>query len=914
MDLWQSFELMDTMLDRVVARRAGAAPQRLYHELLDACTGGALEAGPNATARLLSRIRALSLDDIHVLLDCLTLRFWLHNQAEKAQIIRVNQSRERTAALDRPPRESIAEAVYALKSEGRTEAEILAVLRRLDIEPTLTAHPTEARRNSILDKQKAIAEDLLAQDRDDLTPQQNRELVRHMEHLVLLLYITDHVRSQRPGVLDEVRNGLHFLRTSIWETVPRLYEDLAEALRSAYGWSGRLPIVLRYRTWIGGDADGNPNVTPEVTRQALDLLREAAIDLHLESLERLGPELSISDRRVPPSAQLMKSIADDLSAGLVNAERQKRFASESCRLKIACMIEKLRRIRDGGTDHTALQFLDDLRVLQSSLSAAGLDELAMQGELARCIVRAETFGFHLAALDLRQHSARHEVALAELFKAAGVCGEYLACDEAARIDLLQRELSTPRPLRTSDLQLSASSQAILDRLTVFADAARRDPSALGSYIVSMTHEVSDVLEVLLLMKETGLWKLQNGQVRTMMDVAPLFETIEDLQHAADLLERLFSVEVYRKHLAAREQMQEVMLGYSDSNKDGGYCMSNWMLQNAQFVIAGVCRRAGVQLRFFHGRGGTIGRGGGRANRAILASPPESRSGRIRFTEQGEVVTFRYGLPAITRRHLEQIVSAMILGTARAPNELPARSGTSEAAADSVQTERYELMNELAQRSMAVYRSLVHDADFWPWFTRVSPIEHISSLPIASRPVARGVGEVDFDNLRAIPWVFAWTQMRYTVPGWYGLGAGVEALAASRPDALDRLRQLYRSWEFFRTLIDNAQQEMARARLPAAALYADRTGDIGGFHARIVEEFERARRAVLSITEQKALLDNNPVIQSPIRFRNPATDLLNLLQVELLRRYDAAPADHRESLRLPLQRSINAIASAMQSTG
>ncbi|MCK6484430.1 MAG: phosphoenolpyruvate carboxylase [Phycisphaerae bacterium] len=973
MDIWRNLGQIEDLLERVVTRRTGVAAFRLYRELLDECSAGALDAGPESSQRLALRIGALRLEDIHMLLDCLTLRFWLLNQTEKAQIIRVNRERERLATPERPRPESIAEAIRILKMEGRPATEVRSVLARLNIEPTLTAHPTEARRKAILDKQKAFAESLIEQDRQDLTPAQRRALEARLERLVLLLHVTDDVRSHRPEVMDEVRNGLHFLRTSIWEAVPRLYEDLAEALQvyyedetAAHGGSridssgaapegmarrngpaaphavtdsvaescvrGRPPIVLRYRTWIGGDADGNPHVTAEVTRQTLELLRDAALERYIGSLEELGLELSISDRRAAPRPALRESIAADLSSGLIQEHWRRRFEHEPYRLKVLCIIEKLRRVRQNRSDYGAAEFVADLRAMQDSLVAVGVPAHTAHDSLGRLILRAETFGFHLASLDLRQHSERHEAALAELLKAARLCEDYATREEHQRVTILEAALTSPDAAPATHERYTEETRSTLDRLAACADVARRDPEALGSYIVSMTHEVSDVLEVLYLLKVAGLWRLHDGRVAAAMDVVPLFETIDDLARAQTLLENLFAGHAYRRHLAARGNVQEVMLGYSDSNKDGGYWMSNWALHSAQSVIAKVCGRAGVTLRLFHGRGGTVGRGGGRASRAILSSPMESRNGRIRFTEQGEVVTFRYGLPDITRRHLEQIVSAMIVATARA--DLPARaagehttvgSGTLASrepsemttCADSSQVDpsvRLDLMSTLAESAMTAYRALVRDPEFWSWFTRASPIEHISTLPIASRPAARSGREVDFDGLRAIPWVFAWTQMRYNVPGWYGLGHAVASLATTRPSAMNLLHGLFRHWEFFRAIVDNAQQEMARARLAAARLYAERIGDAGGFHARIAAEFDRASRAVLAITGQKALLDNNPTIQLLIAFRNPATDLLNVLQVELLRRYERATDENRASLRLLLQRSINAIASAMQSTG
>jgi phosphoenolpyruvate carboxylase len=387
-------------------------------------------------------------------------------------------------------------------------------------------------------------------------------------------------------------------------------------------------------------------------------------------------------------------------------------------------------------------------------------------------------------------------------------------------------------------------------------------------------------------------------------VTPLFETVDDLAGAPAVMRALFAEPAYAAHLAARERFQEIMLGYSDSNKDGGYWTANWRLYHAQDELARLCAESDVDLRFFHGRGGTVARGGGRAHRAILASPPSSGTGRIRFTEQGEVISFRYASPALARRHLEQIVNAMIRVRARASVRAPADAP----AADDLG----KLMDALADRSRAAYRALIDDAAFWPWFVEQSPVRHIGELPIASRPVSRTGGELQFENLRAIPWVFAWTQMRYAVPGWYGLGAAFEELVLSDAAALEQCRLAYRAGGQFRAVIDNAQQEMARARLAVARWYAGESG--GGFHAVIAAEFERAERAVLAVTGQAALLDNNPVIQESIRARNPDTDLLNALQVELLRRWREAPEPEQADLRAVVLLSVNALAAAMQSTG
>ena len=452
---------------------------------------------------------------------------------------------------------------------------------------------------------------------------------------------------------------------------------------------------------------------------------------------------------------------------------------------------------------------------------------------------------------------------------------------------------------------------MLDVFDVIRDVKLRDDAAIGSYVVSMTHSTSDLLEVLVLAKEAGLWRLHEGRVASTLDVVPLYETIEDLDEAETRMRTIFAHPIYRKHLEARGHFQEIMLGYSDSNKDGGYWMANWALHRAQDALGRVCREHDIRFRLFHGRGGTVGRGGGRANQAILAMPPVVHNGEIRFTEQGEVISFRYALADIARRHLEQIVNAMI----RSVGHPAHRTGGYE----DIASDDAALMDRIARRSMQVYRELIDDPRLWHWYTQATPIEQISRLPIASRPVSRkSAGEVDFDSLRAIPWNFAWTQTRYTVPGWYGVGTALSEVIAENADNLGALQRMFKEWHFFRAVVNNAQREMARSRLEISHFYAQLAAESGTegerFHKTIAQEHEEARKAILQITGQERLLDHNPVIQKSIFLRNPYTDVLNLLQVELLRRYRRAEESEREALREAVFLSINGIAAAVQSTG
>lgn len=921
--LSENVNLLGSLLGEAIREQAGEAIFQRVEELRLLCKRASAENDPSLRQQAEDRIRGLSDDEIGWLLRAFSAFFHLVNQAERQEILRVNRERSFAAAEGKPRPESIDEAVGRLKESGRSLAEVVDLFRALDIQLTLTAHPTEARRRSILDKQRRTADLLAELRRPDATPEERETTLEVLRGQIAVLLATDEIRPERPTVQEEVEQGLHFLRGTVWETAPRIHRDVRRALARHYGAVDvDIPPFLRWRSWIGSDRDGNPNVTAEVTRWTLDRQRQTALEMHRRELEELRRDLSLSDRRVPTPPILLQALAALEGAAGAGAAPEPRGADrpavpgtnyrhEPYRRYITHMIRRLDRLiagAEGPDEYDAEQYARDLELLATALTEAGFGSVAREGRLARMRVLARTFGFHLAALDVRQHSRRHTEAVAELLALAGVVDDYAALDEAARLEVLTRELQSPRPLLPRDAELSEPVRAVLESFQVIRDAIRRDPASIGSYIVSMTHTVSDLLAPLLLAKEVGLWRYRDGRVESPLDVVPLFETIEDLDAAADRLRALFAHPIYRLHREARGGFQEIMLGYSDSNKDGGYWMANWALHRAQDAIGRVCREHGVPFRLFHGRGGTVGRGGGRANLAIAAMPPAAHNGRLRVTEQGEVITFRYALPGIAHRHTEQLVSAMLLSTAKTDQHAaPEPAAPPEVAA---------LMDRIAERSMRAYRGLIDDEAFWPWYIRATPIEQISRLPIASRPVSRkSADEVDFEGLRAIPWVFAWTQTRHVVPGWFGIGAALDDVL-SEPGTLELLREAYATWPFFRAVVENAELEMTRARLEIAGRYAALAGDDSphGCHARIVGDFERARRAILQITGESELLDRNAVIQKSIRLRNPYTDVLNLLQIELLRRYRAADGDRKSALRELLFLSVNGIAAAMQSTG
>jgi len=562
------------------------------------------------------------------------------------------------------------------------------------------------------------------------------------------------------------------------------------------------------------------------------------------------------------------------------------------------------RILEEAKKYTSEDFVHDLEIIAESLRESGLTGVGTEGALPHLLTRARTFGFHMAGLDVRQHSEKHEAAVSELLRVGQVTDDYSSLGEEEKLDLLTNELKNPRPLSPVRAHLDAETSKMLEVYRVIGQMLELDPNSFGNYIISMTHGVSDMLEVLILAKEVGLWSYEDGKVTSQIDVVPLFETIEDLEECGHLMTDIYESPLYKKQLEARDNLQEIMLGYSDSNKDGGYWMANWALEKAQRSLGKVCRDFDVDFRLFHGRGGTVGRGGGRSNQAILALPPISNNGRIRFTEQGEVISFRYSLPSITRRHLEQIVNAMIRVTVSKPESSPHQQTFNDT------------MEQLAQQSMQTYRNLIDDEGFWSWYTAKTPIEHISRLPIASRPVSRGSAKAaDFENLRAIPWVFAWTQVRYNVPGWFGVGTALhDILSEDDGTLLEQFRQWYKEGVFFKTVLDNAQREMARTHIQTANIYRDI--DDGSFHERITEEFDKAEHAIKKITGQQFILENSPVIKKSIRFRNPFTYPLNMMQTELLDRWqqDGEGHDQEEALRNALFLSINGVAAAMQSTG
>ncbi len=830
----------------------------------------------------------------------------LANIAEDQHHIR--RSRAHLLAGSAPREGSLAHAFDKAANAlgGDASGALAGFFEEAFVSPVLTAHPTEVQRKSILNSQTVNARLLAERDRIRLTPDEQEANDAALRRAVLTLWQTRMLRPARLSVIDEVNNGLSYFETTFLRELPRLYATVEDRL----GLGGaELPAFLQVGSWIGGDRDGNPFVTADVLERALSLQAAAAIGFYLDELHALGSQLSLAVGLVNASDALL-ALAER------SADHSPHRSDEPYRRAIAGMYARLaatwKALLGGEPPRHPVgaaeayrgpaELAEDLDTVHRSLVANGSAVLA-RGRLRHLRRALKVFGFHLAPIDLRQNSDVHERVVAELLATARPHIDYRALDEAARTELLLEELATARPLASPHVRYSEESES---ELAIF-HAARRahlrfGPGVIQNCIISKTDDVSDLLELALLLKEAGL--LRPHEQALDVNIVPLFETIEDLRNAPQVMERLFSLPIYRSLLAARGELQEVMLGYSDSNKDGGFLTSGWELYKAEIGLAEVFARHGVRLRLFHGRGGSVGRGGGPSYQAILAQPGGAVQGQIRLTEQGEVIAAKYGNPEVGRRNLEVLVAATLEASLLA-SDAPAPDSAF-----------LDTMQALSDSAFAAYRGLVYEtAGFEDYFWQSTVISEIAELNIGSRPASRKKG-TRIKDLRAIPWVFSWSQCRLMLPGWYGFGSAVKAWLAARPDdGLAQLQRMYREWSFFSTVLSNMDMVLAKTDLAIASRYAELVRDATlreTIFGRIRAEWQDTVDVLLAITGQQELLDGNPLLKRSIRNRFPYLDPLNHVQVELLRRHRESHDDER--IRLGIHISINGIAAGLRNSG
>ncbi|MBI4353037.1 MAG: phosphoenolpyruvate carboxylase [Candidatus Omnitrophica bacterium] len=868
--LKRDVRFLTTLLGDVIRQQEG---ERLFAKVeeIRKCAK-AIRRRPSAAliARQKKFIRSLSPAEAYKIARAFTIYFQLVNIAEEMQ--RVRRIRDYERDPHRLEDMSVRKLFHDLRGRGIPGSAVLRFLSRMDIEPVLTAHPTEAKRRTILDHLLRIAAALAQLDRADLTFSEREKGTNGVKETLEILWQTAEIRRRKVEVSDEVEQTLFYFERTILDLLPDVHEKVRREFRSFYGQAKReFAPFIRFGSWVGADRDGNPNVTCEATRRTVEEQRGVVFRAYLRAMENLIRKFSQSEGMAAVSRRLKDSLERDRRLLPDLARTLGRFEpNEVYRKKFSFMHRKLENAyrRKKPFYASEEEFLEDLLTVKESLEThKGC--LAARLDLERLVDQVKIFGFYLARLDFRDHSAK----------------------------------------------IRRGVKDILDQLRTLREIQKESPGAVGDYLVSMTESTEDILALFYLAEETGLIEIRKGRVvRGDIGIVPLFETIGALERAHEIMESLFLAPVYRSYLKARSHKQEVMLGYSDSNKDGGYLCANWKLYQAQKRLARAAERHGIELQLFHGKGGTIDRGGGESHRAILAQPYAAFGGRIKVTEQGEVVAQKYANRVIAERNLEQLITAVVWTNLAGKAEI--ESGKKALLWES----RMEILSDLSYR---FYRDLIFETPgFLDFYEEATPIGVLKMTRIGSRPAARSAKR-SFEELRAIPWVFSWIQCRYVLSAWYGIGHALEAYIKERgPEGLKELQEMAAEWPFFRSLIHNAEVSLAKADLYIAEQYASlvRDGGLRGrIHGRIALEYRRAVSNVLRISGRKELLDFNPVLRDSIRLRNPYVDPLNYLQLRFLdelRREDFRPAgdSKRQKIEEILLLTVNGIAFGMKSTG
>ncbi len=909
--LRRDINLLGRVLGQVLIEQEGRRLFVAEEEIRLLCKRLRFDYDPELDERLRLLIEGLDPDDLNRIVRAFSVYFQLVNIAERYH--RVRRRRQYEALPDNPPqRASVASALSRLKDEGMDSHRLQRVLDDLSVGLVLTAHPTEAMRRSVRRKHERIADMLAGLESPSLTWRERRRVEEGLAEEITVLWQTDELRVRRPEVAQEIERTLLFFEHPLVSATLEAYREFEDELAIKFPEeTPRLGRVLEFGSWVGGDQDGNPFVEPPMINTALGLHRNLVITRHIDSVAGLVDHMSQSER--------LTGVSEDLRAAVEAYERRipevaERYRAidpnELYRKMLLFVAERLRRTLEDGDSPEAYEgtsgFFEDLSILRESLVWHGGRRTA-DGALRDLIRQAEVFGFHLAKLDVRQESSTVvEATAAVVLDATGE--DLLGMEEDERAELLRRLLAAPEPLRNNPENLSEESRKVLDtfeRINGVREQFSEMP--VETFVLSMAHHASDVLCVQLLARRAGLLEVDaDGRcTANHLGVTPLFETVDDLKRAPEALRRLLEDPFYRSSLSHGGNLQEIMLGYSDSGKDAGYVASNWTLYKAQGHLATVATEHGVRLRVFHGRGGSAGRGGGPSYQAIMAQPPGTLDGSIRITEQGEVISFKYSMRGLARRNLDTVLAAVLEATA--DNAPPAPK-----------PHWVEAMESLSVTAGDAYRDLVYeDERFLSFFSEASPIGELSSLNMGSRP-ARRVQNPAVESLRAIPWVFAWTQNRFLLPSWYGSGTALSS-QASKDQQLDVLREMYEGWPFFRTLVDFMQMTLAKSDLRIAKTYTSLVSDgevRDKLWARISEEHAACVEALLLITGNDNLLDNSPVLQRSIRLRNPYVDPLSYVQVSLLRRLRKLPDDspEREGVLKTLLLTVSGISSGLLNTG
>lgn len=908
--LRRDVQMLGDMLGETIVEQAGPDAFQLIEEVRQLSRrrrGGDHTAEPE----LASKIAGLSMAEARVVARAFSIFFDLANLAEDRHRIRVLRSREQ----EKYPgsiSESIGAGIATLKDKGFTAEQVQKALDEVSIELVFTAHPSEAKRRSIRAKLRRMRHALQELDRTDLLQREQERLQQRIRMDLTVLWQTDFLRPEKPTVLEEVERGLS-ITPRLWEVVPQVYQSLRKALATHYpGEAITVPLFLRFGSWMGGDRDGNPNVTAPVSRQTLILLRQMAINQHLALCKEAYDFLSVSVREAEVDSVLTRRTEElakqwpDLAkalAPIAPLEVYRRWITlVQWRLRQSLALVPGEAMAEGAyRDGTDLAV--DLGVMRDSL-AAHHSKLLADSDLQRWIDLTHVFGLHLTRLDMRQDARRYREVMTEIFAKLGLAENFAEMKEADRCAILSKTLPW-----TKELPLESFSELVRDTLELFRllhqSLATFGPNCIGGHVISLTQCPSDILNVLWMWR----WAQAHapaGEKADELRIIPLFEKIDDLRNAPQTLASILEHPLYREHLTRQQDRQIIMVGYSDSTKDGGYLAACWGLYEAQSGLQDTAEKHGVSVTFFHGRGGSLGRGGGPAARGISSLPPNALDGSLRLTEQGEVLAERYDDTQVAFRHLEQVTWATLLASA-----VPGVQ---------VKPAWRKMIEDLSKRSFAAYRELVDQPGFISFFAAATPIEEIENLPIGSRP-SRRRGERTLNDLRAIPWVFSWTQNRCMIPAWYGLGAALSEVKYGDRASWQTVCEMYREWPFMQATIDNASLALAKADMYIAQHYAEldsEEGERGICWGLIARERDRAKQVVLDLMGANDLLGSTPWFQSSIDFRNPYIDPLNLIQIDLLKRRRSLPADatpeEAQQLRDLLRLTVQGVAAGMRTTG
>ncbi|WP_339105859.1 phosphoenolpyruvate carboxylase [Haloterrigena salinisoli] len=864
-------------------------------ETVESCRQAAIEyrtADLESREPLISRLEGLSPHQQRIVARAFTTYFELINLAEKRERVRTIRTESDEGTL-----EDSLETAAAELSESDAET-VERILDDVLIEPTFTAHPTEARRKTVKSKLRSIATSLETLDERLLTEKEEEQVWRDIDAEVTSLWQTPQVRNRQPEPEDEARNVQWYLENTLFDVVGEVYDELDDAIDAEIDGDLEIPKLFEFRSWAGSDRDGNPYVTPEVTATTLERQREIILEKYRDELKRLSGVLSQDGNRINTGTEFEASLEEDrerLPGSARTAEE--RYPGEPYRQKLKLMRERLDRVGDvrpGGYDDVE-ELLDDLAVIAQSLQNNG-SESVVEAHVDPIRRQVATFGFSLASLDLREHQQKHTDAIAEALEREGI--DYTSLSEDERVELLTDAVLQDDPLiDLSETEgLSDDSARVLELFDSLGDwQTEYGVEAIDTYAISMTDEPSHVLEVLFLADQAGVVSLPE---HSGIDIVPLLETEYALSGARRIMGTLFENEAYSQALEARGQTQEIMLGYSDSNKENGYLAANWSLFKNQRRLGEICDDYDVQMRLFHGRGGSISRGGGPMNEALLALPNNTITGQVKFTEQGEAIAEKYGNPRIAERNIEQMLNA----------QLRARKQAIDRPEEDIPTEWFEAMETMADVARREYRDLLESEGFVRYFEQATPITVIEDLDLGSRPASRS-GERTVEDLRAIPWVFSWTQSRCILPGWYALAAGIDAYLDDG-GSMETLQEMYDEWPFFRTTLDNAALSLSRTELEIAEQYAGLAeSDLRErFFPRVCDEYQRATELVTEIARREDLHTRDWLGENLER-RNPYVDPLNLLQVHLLDQNHRTDVEER-TLRL----TVKGVAAGMKNTG